>query len=123
MKVESLCRRCLRRPRLETPPHICSRLEDHGLRLRCAFALQIVLKERKLNACAEVLAGLCSELRISQATAIAACPSSMDPWAFHQCCLRFRIELVDGVKGAVGAAQIFCVIPSTNHQHSALHIF
>ena len=66
--------------------------------------------------------GLGVELHIAQVVAVAARPAAMHPGAFNQRGGRFGVEFVDGVEGAVGAAQIFGVIPAAHHQHRAVHV-
>jgi hypothetical protein len=56
---------------------------------------------------------------IAQVAAVAARPAAMHPRALHQRDRRLRVEFVDRVKSAVGAAQILGVKPAAHHQHRA----
>src|ERR1022692_5093985 len=103
-------------------PNVSSRLKQHRLGLRPAFALEVMLEERELNIGSEVFAGFGVELNVAQMAALTPRPAAVYPRSLAQRGRRFRVEFIDRVEGAVGTGKVLGVIPSAHNKHGATHI-
>src|SRR5262249_57170214 len=104
------------------PPNIGSGFKNIRFGQRSAFALQVVLKKRKLNIFPEVLTRLRAEMYVAQMVPVAARPASVYPRPLDKRVGQSRIEFINRVKCLERAREILRVVPSANHQYGALDV-